>query len=338
MAALQANRLNMNNQGQGIMPSASNLQHALADISEKLDRVMDDLLPNSLPMANKVISLHSREQESEVVASRDGDAKVMEAMRYSALAGGKRLRPFLTVESAKLFGVNPDAAMMTAAAIEFVHTYSLIHDDLPAMDNDDFRRGKPSCHKQFGEAAAILAGDALLTFAFEVMAHPNVHADAAVRCELIRSVARAAGVRGMVGGQMLDLDAEHKTMEADEVIRLQRLKTGEMFAVSCEVGAILGKAAEPLRARLQRYAHDMGLAFQITDDLLDVEGTRTETGKGVQKDKAKGKATLIGVLGIERAREQAQTLAEQAINHLSAFDERANTLRSLAEYVVTRKS
>jgi farnesyl diphosphate synthase len=228
--------------------------------------------------------------------------------------------------------------MMTAAAIEFVHTYSLIHDDLPAMDNDDFRRGKPSCHKQFGEAAAILAGDALLTYAFEVLANPRVHADANVRCELIRSVARASGVRGMVGGQMMDLDAEHKTMEIEEVIRLQRLKTGELFAVSCEVGAILGKAPDQLRSRLQRYAHDMGLAFQITDDLLDVEGTRTATGKGVQKDKSKGKATLIGVLGVERAREQAKTLAEQAESHLSAFDERANNLRELARFVISRKS
>jgi farnesyl diphosphate synthase len=156
--------------------------------------------------------------------------------------------------------------------------------------------------------------------------------------ELIRSVARASGVRGMVGGQMMDLDAEHQNLSIDEVIRLQRLKTGELFAVSCEAGAILGKAPETLRARLQRYAHDMGLAFQITDDLLDVEGTRTETGKGVKKDAAKGKATLISVLGVERAREQAQTLAEQAIDHLAAFDARADQLRSLAKFVVTRKN
>lgn len=316
----------------------NSLQNALAEISEKLDAVMDDLLPSPLALTTKVISLQSREEEKEVGAAPSGEAKVMEAMRYSALGGGKRLRPFLTVQSAKLFGVNPDAAIMSAAAIEFVHVYSLIHDDLPAMDNDDFRRGKPSNHKQFGEAAAILAGDALLTYAFEVMANPKVHADAAVRCELIRSVARAAGVRGMVGGQMMDLDAEHKDMSAEEVIRLQRLKTGEMFAVSCEAGAILGKAPEQLRARLQRYAHDIGLAFQITDDLLDVEGTRTETGKGVKKDAAKGKATLISVLGVERAREQANTLASQAMNHLSAFDGRADSLRELAKFVVTRKN
>jgi farnesyl diphosphate synthase len=318
---------------------SANLQKSLAEISEKLDRVMDELLPSNLQMANKVISLHGREEDSDTgPAEIRGETKVMEAMRYSALAGGKRLRPFLTVESANLFGVNPDAAMMTAAAIEFVHTYSLVHDDLPAMDNDDFRRGKPSCHKQFGEAAAILAGDALLTYAFEVLSHPSVHADANVRCELIRSLARASGVRGMVGGQMMDLDAEHQTMSVDEVIRLQRLKTGELFAVSCEVGAILGKAPDAMRSRLSRYAHDMGLAFQITDDLLDVEGTRTSTGKGVKKDAAKGKATLVSALGLERAREQAQTLAKQAIEHLAPFDARADSLRALASYVVTRKS
>jgi farnesyl diphosphate synthase len=315
-----------------------NLQLSLSETSATLDRVMDELLPSNLQVANRVISLHSRQEEQDVGVAPEGEAKVIEAMRYSALAGGKRLRPFLTVESAKLFGVNPDSAILTAAAIEFVHTYSLVHDDLPAMDNDDFRRGKPSCHKQFGEAAAILAGDALLTYAFEVLANPRIHADANVRCELIRSVARASGVRGMVGGQMMDLDAEHQNLSADEVIRLQRLKTGELFAVSCEAGAILGKAAEPLRARLQRYAHDMGLAFQITDDLLDVEGTRTETGKGVKKDAAAGKATLISVLGVDRAREQATTLAAQAIDHLSAFDARADQLRTLANFVVTRKN
>ncbi len=314
------------------------IQEALADISDKLDRVMDELLPNPAAVQNKVISLHSREEKTELCGPPSGEAKVMEAMRYSSLAGGKRLRPFLTVECAKLFGVSPDTALMAAAAIEFVHVYSLIHDDLPAMDNDDFRRGKPSAHKQFGEAAAILAGDALLTYAFEVLANPGVHPDANVRCELIRSIAVASGVRGMVGGQMMDLDAENQELSAEEVIRLQRLKTGEMFAVSCEAGAILGKAPDALRSRLGRYAHDMGLAFQITDDLLDVEGTREETGKGVGKDKKKGKATLVSVMGVERAREHAQVLAEQAIAHLSAFDERAESLRVLAKFVITRRS
>lgn len=313
------------------------LQDALAATADKLEHVMDDLLPNPAAVQNKVISFKSRETESELCAPSSGEAKVMDAMRYSSLSGGKRLRPFLTVECAALFGVSPDTALTTAAAIEFVHVYSLIHDDLPAMDNDDFRRGKPSCHKQFGEAAAILAGDALLTYAFELLSHPSVHPDANVRCELIRSVAKAAGVRGMVGGQMMDLDAENQELSTEEVIRLQRLKSGEMFAVSCEAGAILGKAPEALRSRLQRYAHDIGLAFQITDDLLDVEGTREETGKGVGKDKDRGKATLVSVMGVERAREHAKVLAEQAVAHLSAFDERAKSLRTLAHFVITRR-
>ncbi len=314
------------------------IQDALAEVAEKLDRVMDGLLPNPVAVQNKVISLHSREEKTELSGPPSGETKVMEAMRYSALSGGKRMRPFLTVECAKLFGVSAEVALTTAAAIEFVHVYSLIHDDLPAMDNDDFRRGKPSCHKQFGEAAAILAGDALLTYAFEIMSHQSVHPDANVRCELIRSVASAAGARGMVGGQMMDLDAENQELSAEEVIRLQRLKTGEMFAVSCEAGAILGKAPDALRSRLQRYAHDIGIAFQITDDLLDVEGTREETGKGVGKDKKKGKATLVSVMGVERAREHAKVLAEQAVAHLSAFDERAESLRVLAKFVITRRS
>lgn len=313
------------------------LQQVLAEVSDKLDDTMDRLLPNPGGVNIRVISIASREPSDEISAGYGGEGKVMEAMRYSSLSGGKRLRPFLTVECARLFGVSLEAAINTAAAIEFIHTYSLIHDDLPAMDDDDFRRGKPSCHKQFGEAAAILAGDGLLTFAFEVLSDERVHNDPKVRCLLIKAVARAAGVYGMVGGQMMDLDAEHKTLDADEVIRLQRLKTGEMFAVSCEAGAILGKAPDPMRKALCRYAHDIGLAFQITDDLLDVEGTREKTGKEVRKDATTGKATLVGVLGVERARQQAETLSEQAIEHLRCFDKKADHLRELAEYVVTRK-
>ncbi len=313
------------------------LQKALGEVSDSLDDVMDGILPGQREFTNKVISISSREETQEAREENDGEAKVMEAMRYSALSGGKRLRPFLTVECAGLFGVSPEAAMHTAAAIECVHTYSLVHDDLPAMDDDDMRRGKPSCHKQFGEAAAILAGDGLLTFAFEVLASNTVHPDAQVRCQLITAVAKAAGVHGMVGGQMMDLDAENQELDADEIIRLQRLKTGEMFAVSCEAGAILGKAPDQMRRKLCRYAHDMGLAFQITDDLLDVEGTREETGKEVGKDHAAGKATLVSVLGVERAREQAELLAEQAKNHLSVFDKKADRLRALAEFVVTRR-
>lgn len=315
------------------------LQRALSEVGQSLDEVIDSLLPNPGHVSTKVISITGGETAGESTPKvHTGEHKVIEAMRYSALSGGKRLRPFLTVECAGLFGVSAEAAMYTAAAIELIHTYSLIHDDLPAMDDDDMRRGKPSCHIKFGEAAAILAGDGLLTYAFEVLTDRKVHPDAAVKCELIRVIARAAGVYGMVGGQMMDLDAQHSDMDVDEIIRLQRLKTGEMFAVSCESGAILGKATETLRSSLRRYAHDIGLAFQITDDLLDVEGTREETGKEVRKDTAAGKATLVGILGISRAREQAQILADQAKHHLRHFDKKADSLRKLADYVVSRRS
>lgn len=267
-----------------------------------------------------------------------GEYTLIKAMRYSSLSGGKRLRPFLTVTCANLFGVSREASLLTAAAIEFIHTYSLIHDDLPAMDNDAMRRGKPSCHIVFGEAAALLAGDALLTFAFQVLADERVHPDPSVRCDLIKTLSIAAGYRGMAGGQMMDLEAEHKQLSIDEIIRLQRLKTGELFAISCEAGAILGKAPKMPRYALRGYAHDLGLAFQITDDLLDAEGTRAKVGKEVKKDKAAGKATLVSILGVERAREQARILANQAIGHLESFDKKADELRELAEYVITRKS
>ncbi len=313
------------------------LQGALVEVSEQLNEVMERLLPDPHGRSSTVISLtgQSAVEESSAVG---GEAKVMEAMRYSALSGGKRLRPFLTVTCASLFGVSRETSLYAAAAMEFIHTYSLIHDDLPAMDDDALRRGKPSCHIQFGEAAAILAGDALQALAFQVLADPGVHPDPSVRCELIRSLARAAGWRGLCGGQMLDLEAENKELSVDEIIRLQRLKTGEMFAISCEAGAILGKAPEPQRKALTRYAHDMGLSFQITDDLLDAEGTREEAGKEVGKDKKRGKATLVGSMGVERARAQAQILARQAVSHLAGFDKKADVLRQLAEYVITRRS
>lgn len=313
------------------------LQGALVEVSDQLNEVMERLLPDPQGRSSTIISLsgQSAVEESSAVG---GEAKVMEAMRYSALSGGKRLRPFLTVTCASLFGVSRETSLYAAAAMEFIHTYSLIHDDLPAMDDDALRRGKPSCHIKFGEAAAILAGDALQALAFQVLADAGVHPDPSVRCELIRSLARAAGWRGLCGGQMLDLEAENKELSVDEIIRLQRLKTGEMFAISCEAGAILGKAPEPQRKALTRYAHDMGLSFQITDDLLDAEGTREEAGKEVGKDKKRGKATLVGSMGVERARAQAQILARQAVSHLAGFDKKADVLRHLAEYVITRRS
>lgn len=296
--------------------SSATLEKALLEVSTALEEKMDQLLPEP----------------------ENGEARVIEAMRYSTLSGGKRLRPFLMVASAGLFGVCREASLQTAAALEFIHTYSLVHDDLPAMDDDALRRGKPSCHIQFDEATAILAGDGLLTFAFQVLADSSTHPDPAVRCELIRCLAQAAGCRGMVGGQMIDLLAENKELSIDEVIRLQRLKTGELFAIGCEAGAILGKAPRQIRNALSGYAHDLGLAFQITDDLLDAEGSREKAGKEVRKDAKRGKSTFVSIMGIERARAQAQILAKQAINHLSVFDERAALLREMAEYVISRKS
>jgi farnesyl diphosphate synthase len=266
------------------------------------------------------------------------ERKLFDAMRYGALNGGKRLRPFLVMSSAKIFGVADDCALRAAAAVECIHCYSLIHDDLPAMDNSDLRRGKPTAHKQFDEATAILAGDALLTLAFEILADPRTHEDPQVRCKLITALAKASGVHGMVGGQMLDLIAETTSLDIGAITRLQRLKTGELIAFSAEAGAILGKATVQHHNALRAYAHDLGLAFQIIDDLLDAEGTEEETGKSVGRDAKAGKATFVTILGADRARNQAGLLSEQAIQHLSAFGGRAKHLEDVARFVVDRKN
>jgi farnesyl diphosphate synthase len=266
------------------------------------------------------------------------EARVNEAMRYSALAPGKRLRPLLVLASARLFGVARTSALQVAAAIEMVHAYSLIHDDLPAMDNSDLRRGRPTCHKAFDDATAVLAGDGLLTMAFEVLSHPDTHGDPAVRCELVSSLAAAAGCAGMVGGQMIDLIAETQTLDIGAITRLQRMKTGALIAFSCEAGAILAKAPHELRTALRGYAHDLGLAFQIADDLLDVEGSTAETGKPVGADAAAGKATFVSILGVDRARAQAELLINQAVAHLDLFEQRAELLRQVARFVVNRRS
>jgi farnesyl diphosphate synthase len=267
------------------------------------------------------------------------EARVFEAMRYSSLGGGKRLRAFFVLAGATLFRVASLSALRTASAIEFLHAYSLIHDDLPAMDNDDLRRGKPSCHKQFDEATAILAGDALQALAFEVLAHEDTHGDASVRAHLVADLAKAAGAHGMVGGQMLDLLAESRPdLSIGAITRLQRLKTGALISFSCTAGAILGKASDPLRMSLSAYAHDLGLAFQIVDDLLDIEGSAAELGKTPGKDAAAGKATFVSILGSERARAQADLLARQAAAHLEPFGEAADLLRQAANFVVARRA
>lgn len=292
------------------------IKAALAENARNVDAVLNTLLP-----------LHD-----------DPESRLMEAVRYSTLAGGKRIRPFLVTSSARLFDVSEPSALRVAAAIEMVHCYSLIHDDLPAMDNDDLRRGLPTCHVKFDEATAILAGDALLTRAFEVLADPATHPDPRVRSDLVAELARAAGPEGMVGGQMLDLLAEHQRLEMAEVTRLQRMKTGALIAFSCESGAVLGKAADSARQALHAYAHDLGLAFQIADDLLDVEGDETEVGKKTGKDQGAGKATFVSLLGPERARSQSDMLASQAVEHLEIFSKNADPLRALAAFVVNRRN
>lgn len=276
----------------------------------------------------------------ELLPTPDGfqEDRLFEAMRYSTLSPGKRIRPFMCVTSASLFGVNSDCSTHAAAAVELVHAYSLIHDDLPVMDDDDFRRGQPSCHKKYDEATAILTGDALLTYAFEILSMDSTHLDPHVRVELIRVVARAAGFGGLVGGQMIDLLAERKDVDYTEIVRLQRLKTGALFVTSCDAGAILGKASKSMRNALRAYSNNVGLAFQITDDLLDAEGTREETGKAVGKDAKAGKATLVSSIGVDKAKEQAQILASQALDHIKIFDRRAEPLRDLAKFVVQRHS
>jgi len=289
---------------------------ALSENADAVERTIDDLLKTG-----------------------DGpERKLVDAMRYSALGGGKRIRPFLVVESAKLFEVSPRSALRAAAAVEMVHCYSLVHDDLPAMDDDELRRGRATCHIEYDEATAILAGDALLTKAFEVLADPATHQDANVRSELVLALAKAAGDHGMVGGQMLDLVAEDHKLDMPEITRLQRMKTGELIAVSCESGGILGKALPSARHALHAYAHDIGLAFQIADDLLDIEGSEEEVGKKTGKDEAAGKATFVSLLGIERAREQAELLSRQAMEHLEIFGKKSDLLKELADFIIRRSS
>jgi farnesyl diphosphate synthase len=292
------------------------LARALKARAEQVEQALDALLP-------------------EVEGA---EARLAEAMRYSTLGGGKRLRAFLVMEAAALFAVSETCAARVAASVEMLHAYSLIHDDLPAMDNDDMRRGKPTNHKAFDEATAILAGDALQCRAFEILGEPDTHSDPQARCELVMALGAAAGARGMAGGQMIDMLAEGRTLSAPEVTRLQALKTGRLIQYSVEAGAILGRAPQHQRHLLAAYGRDVGAAFQIADDLLDVEATVEETGKATGKDAAAGKATMVAVLGVEMARKHAQMLAEQAAAHLDAFGPRADNLRALARFVVTRRS
>jgi farnesyl diphosphate synthase len=271
-------------------------------------------------------------------------ARLIEAMRYASLGGGKRLRPFLVVESAALFQVARQHALMAGAALECVHCYSLAHDDLPAMDNDDLRRGRPTTHKAFDEATAILAGDGLLTFAFDILSRPETHPDAGVRLDLVRALALASGLGGMVGGQMLDLAAEGRfdasppRLGEQDVKTLQAMKTGALLRFGCRAGAILGKAGPSQWAALDRYGSALGEAFQIADDLLDLEGDPATVGKATGKDAAAHKATQVAVLGAQAARRRLDALVAEAQAALDPFGGNADVLKAAARFVATRSA
>ena len=292
------------------------IDEALRDTGAAVDRMLDALLP----------------------PASGPQARLFAAMRYAVLGGGKRLRPCLTVFTADLFGVDRVHALRAGAAVELIHAYSLVHDDLPAMDDDDLRRGQPTVHIRFDEATAILAGDTLLTLAFEVLADPQTHPDPAVRSELVRLLAVAAGGQGMAGGQMIDLMAKQADLPEADIRSLQALKTGAMLAVSCTLGAVLGQASVAEQAALDGFGHDIGAAFQIADDLLDVEGDAAAMGKAAGKDAAAGKKTLVGLWGVDRARGEAYALADRAVARLDSFGAPAETLRAVAHRVVNRQN
>lgn len=266
----------------------------------------------------------------------DPRARLVEAMRYAVLGGGKRLRPLLLTAVADMYRVDRTAALRAGIAIESIHVYSLVHDDLPCMDNDAMRHGKPTAHLAFDEATAVLAGDALHDFAFEVLADTATSSDPFTRAELILTLATASGSNGMAGGQMMDIVAETSPFDLPTITRLQQLKTGALLGASVEMGAVLGKVPVEGRAHLRGYARDIGLAFQIADDLLDYEGDEAAAGKALRKDAAAGKQTFVSLLGPERAREQARMLVEQAVSHLASHGQEAELLRDIARYIVER--
>ncbi|WP_016747134.1 polyprenyl synthetase family protein [Rhizorhabdus wittichii] len=291
------------------------LASELARIAQEIDARFDTLLP----------------------PPEDSRERLYAAMRHAAIGGGKRLRPLLACASARLFAVDPECALRAGLAIEAIHVYSLIHDDLPAMDDDDLRRGRPTVHRAYDEATAILAGDGFQALAFEIAASEATHPDPFVRSELVAALAAAAGPAGMVGGQAMDMAAEAGgEHDLDAISRLQQLKTGALIGFSIEAGAILGRVPPEGRTKLRAYAHDLGLAFQIADDLLDAEGDPAAMGKAAGKDHAAGKATFVGLLGVDRARAQARLLSQQAIDHLGNFGREADLLRDIAAYVVDR--
>ncbi len=302
---------------------------------------MNVAAPTAPAVADRLVEAAGRvENTLEGLLPTDGglERPLFDAMRYASLNGGKRLRPYLSLTVAGLFGADETRASRVAAAVEMLHCYSLVHDDLPAMDDDDLRRGQPTCHVAFDEATAILAGDALLTLAFDVLADPATHDDANIRIDLVRGLTAAAGAHGMVAGQMVDLAVEHQAVDVATIERLQALKTGALITFSAESGAILGQAADNERAAIVAYGRDLGFAFQIVDDLLDAEGDEMAMGKAVGKDAAAGKATLVTAIGPVAARERAESLSSRAIENLAGFGQSADALRDVARFVVTRRS
>jgi len=290
------------------------LAEGLARIAEEVDSLFDALLP----------------------VPQDTSARLIEAMRYATIGGGKRLRPLLLVATATLYGVDRLAALRAGIAVEAIHAYSLIHDDLPCMDDDDLRHGKPTLHRAFDEATAVLAGDALHAFAFEVLADPKTSGDPFTRIELVSTLGSASGAHGMAGGQMMDIVAETQAFDLQAVTRLQQLKTGALLGAAVEMGAVLGHVPPEGRVHLRGYARDIGLAFQIADDLLDHEGDEAAAGKALRKDAEAGKQTFVSLLGADRAREQARMLVDQAVSHLGQHGDEADLLRAIARFIVER--
>jgi farnesyl diphosphate synthase len=317
----------LNNHMSGIMAQSASakstapdkffaLRQAIVDAARDVDALLERVLPTPH-------GLHER---------------IHEAVRYAVFPSGKRLRPFLVLRSAALFGVDPAYALRVGAAVELLHTYSLIHDDLPCMDDDDLRRGRPTVHVAFDEATAVLAGDALLTVAFEVLANRATHPSGDIRCRLVESLAKAAGQDGMVGGQIIDIAAEKLPLGVEDAITLQQMKTGALLEFCCTAGSILADASPEHHDRLHAYARDLGLVFQITDDLLDVLSTAEKTGKSVRKDAEKGKATLVSLLGIDGARSKARMLAERSASTLALYGNNASELQDLPLFLLDRES
>ena len=286
-------------------------------------------------------NLEKRLSEALAAAPMDGEIyrpqRLLKSMRYGAMGGGKRLRPFLVLQSGIMLGANKQNLLQVAMALECVHCYSLIHDDLPAMDDDDLRRGKPSVHKAFGEATAILAGDGLLTYAFDLLADARAHDDAPIRLTLISKLAKAAGMGGMVGGQMLDLQPETKTPNLDEIARMQKMKTGALINFACEAGAICARASKKELSALAIYGNAIGQAFQLADDILDVTASEKQLGKGSAKDAGRGKQTQLSTLGIDSARQMADDLVEKACKALNVFGSKAEILQMAAKFTVQRR-